>query len=102
MKLNKTEHWEVAARELEIGRLAEEESRLIAQKNMLEVQYQQVSADLASLPSRKAAVILLRDSLVEKIGKRAKAEGTPDSWRLHIDMDEPKNSVLSWGEEPSD
>ena len=96
-KLKLAEHWEMAARELEVQRLGEEEIRLNAQKQMLEAQYQQVEAFLASLPKRKAEAILLRDSMIKKIGGRLKAEGEVESWSIKLDLNDSEGSELSWG-----
>jgi len=97
-KLKLAEHWEMAARELEVQRLEEEGTRLEAQKQMLEAQYQQVEAFLSSLPKRKAEAILLRDAMIKKIGERLKAEGEVESWSIKLDPESPKESELFWGE----
>lgn len=100
-KLSKLEHFELTSKLLLIEKLVQEENALKVEQQALQLRFGIVENRLQQIPGARADAILMRDSVVTKIGKRLKASGQQKDWTIHVE-DDPADSRMAWPEDESD
>jgi len=95
--LTPTEHWELSARQASIAALQQERQALLNEKAFIETRYGQIEQRLQSIPNDLAEESLMRESVVEKVGKRVGAKGESKTWKFNLGK-EPKESTITWEE----
>lgn len=101
-KLTELEHFQLTAKVMELQAIEEKGARMMEMRKNAELTLEVTARELNSIQTEKAAAILLRTSIFEKIGKRVKATGSVDTWEANMDHKNPKNSKLIWPEKENE
>ena len=95
-KLTELEHFQLTAKYMEITALQEKQARMIEIRKNAEMAMQMAEGEFNSSKKELAEAFLLKDSIMNKIGKRVKAVGKVETWTATMDHKQPKNSILTW------
>jgi len=95
-KLTELEHFQLTAKYMEIQALQEKQARMVEIRKNAEMAMQMAEGEFNSSKKELAEAFLLKDSIMNKIGKRVKAVGKVETWTATMDHKQPKNSILTW------
>ena len=95
-KLTELEHFQLTAKYMEITALQEKQARMVEIRKNAEMATQMAEREFNSSKKELAEAFLLKDSIMNKIGKRVKAVGKVETWTATMDHKQPKNSILTW------
>ena len=101
-KLTELEHFQLTAKYMEIQALQEKQARMVEIRKNAEMAMQMAEGEFNSSKKELAEAFLLKDSIMNKIGKRVKAVGKVETWTANMDHKQPKKSKLTWPEKESE